>query len=159
MFNELAVNHIPVFLIYINWTFPSCTSRAIKITQITRNSLNDHVRMYFYSHFTSVIKYSIYSKFTFVVLCRLRRVLSAESGICNIARQCNYAKYRSAPHNNDNNNNNNILHVSVTHISCQKISWSIKLNLILCLLILPLSIYLGHNVHVTGQIWFQVKDR
>ena len=81
MFNELAVNHIPVFLIYINQTFPSCTSRAIKITQITRNSLNDRVRMYFYFHFTSVIKYSTYSKSTFVVLCRLRRVLSAESGI------------------------------------------------------------------------------
>ena len=49
--------------------------------------------------------------------------------------------------------------VSVTHISCPKISWRIKLNLILCLLILPLPIYIGHNVHVTGQIWFQVKDR
>ena len=39
------------------------------------------IRMYFYFHFTSVIKYSTYSKSTFVVLCRLRRVLSAESGI------------------------------------------------------------------------------
>ena len=39
------------------------------------------IRMYFYFHFTSVIKYSTYSKSTFVVLCRLRGVLSAESGI------------------------------------------------------------------------------
>ena len=39
------------------------------------------IRMYFYFHFTSVIKYSTYNKSTFVVLCRLRRVLSAESGI------------------------------------------------------------------------------
>lgn len=39
------------------------------------------IRMYFYFHCTSAIKYSIYSKSTFVVLCKLRRVLSAESGI------------------------------------------------------------------------------
>ena len=149
MFNELAVNHIPVFLIYINQTFPSCTSRAIKITQITRNSLNDHKDVFLFSfHKRDKIQY-----LQQIYICGIMQI--EEGFICwewnyNIACQCNYAKYRSAPHNNDNNDNNNILHVSVTH--------SLNLNLILCLLILPLSIYLGHNVCYWSN-WFQVKDR
>ena len=123
------------------------------------------IRMYFYFHFTSVIKYNTCSKSTLILsnVCRLRRVLSAESGItiwlANKIRNCNYAKYRSAPHNNGNYNNN-ILRVSVDHSHIlSKNSWSLNLNLILSLLILPLSIYLWHNVHVSGQIWFHVKDR
>lgn len=79
------------------------SSRAIKITQITRNSLNDHKDVFLFSfHKRDKIQY-----LQQIYICGIMQI--EEGVICwewnyNIACQCNYAKYRSAPHNNDNDN-------------------------------------------------------